>query len=69
MILKNIITQKEKGTLVHLSRATNNPSKSRRSMQYLRGLRKVSDFFFCKNLMDFNEERLHEVTLKPHTHA
>ena len=30
IIFKNIITKNKKETLVHLSRATNNPSKSRR---------------------------------------
>jgi hypothetical protein len=32
-----------------------------------RSLRKVSDLFiFCKNLVDFNEARLHETTLNLH---
>ena len=26
-------------------------------------------FFFCKNLMDFNEARLHKETLNLYTHA
>ena len=26
-------------------------------------------FFFCENLVDFNEARLHEATLNLHTHA
>ena len=31
---------------------------------------KVANFFsFSENLMDFNEARLHEVTLDPHTHS
>ena len=35
-----------------------------------RSLRKVSDLFiFCKNLVDFNEARLHEATLKLHSHS
>ena len=25
--------------------------------------------FFCENLVDFNEARLHEATLNLHTHA
>ena len=32
-------------------------------------VRKVSDFFFCKNLVDFNEARLHEMTLNLHMHT
>ena len=35
----------------------------------MRSVRKVSGIFFCKNLVDFNEVHLHEVTLNPHTHA
>ena len=32
--------------------------------------RKLSDLtFFCKNLVDFNEARLHEATLNLHTHV
>ena len=31
-------------------------------------VRKVSDLF-CENQVDFNEARLHEATLKLHTHA
>jgi hypothetical protein len=26
-------------------------------------------YFFCKNLVDFNEAHLHETTLKLHMHA
>ena len=36
--------------------------------KYTRAVRKVPDFF-CKNLVDFNEVRLHEATLNLHTHA
>jgi hypothetical protein len=32
-------------------------------------LRKVSDLIFFRNLVDFNETRLHEATLNLHTHA
>ena len=34
-------------------------------------VRKVSDlsFFFCENLLNFNEASLHEVTLNLHTHT
>ena len=39
------------------------------SERYERSVRKVSDLFFCENLMDFNEAPLHEATLNLHTHA
>jgi hypothetical protein len=32
-------------------------------------LEKYPTLFFCKNLVDFNETRLHESTLNLHTHA
>ena len=32
-------------------------------------VKKVSDLFFCENLVDFNETRLHEATLNFHTRA
>ena len=32
-------------------------------------VRKVSEHFFCENLVDFSEARLHEATLNLHTHA
>jgi hypothetical protein len=32
-------------------------------------VRKVSDIFFYKNLVDFTEARLHEATLNLHMHA
>ena len=38
-----------------------------RSIYY--SVRKVSDFFFCENLVDLNELCLHEATLNLHTHA
>ena len=30
---------------------------------------KVSDLFFCENLVDYNEARLHEATLNIYTHT
>ena len=32
-------------------------------------LEKYPTLFFCKNLVYFNEARLHEVTFNPNTHA
>jgi hypothetical protein len=32
-------------------------------------VRKVSDLFFCGNVVDFNEVRVHEANLNLHMHA
>ena len=36
---------------------------------FTRSVRKVSDFFFCENLVDLNEARLHEATLNLYTNT
>ena len=36
---------------------------------YTNMLEKYSNFFFCENLVDLNEARLHEAILNPHINA
>ena len=45
------------------------PHYERASIPYTRSVKTVSNFFFCKNLVDFNKAHLHEATLNLHTHA
>ena len=58
---------------VYLPAGETIPEDTTNSGEMLRGnttlLKKYQTFFFCENLVDFNEACLHEATLNFHTDA